>query len=308
MVKISVVTTLYKSEQYINEFIKRTKKVLLKNKFNDYEIIFVNDGSPDNSSKVLNQICENDDKIVFIDLSRNFGHHKALMTGLKYSKGDLIYLLNSDLEEEPEWFDIFYNEIVRKKNDLVYGFQNHRSGNIFNRFFGNMYYRLISYFLDVNHPQNSTTARLMTRKYLESFLKHKEKQFVISGLFALTGYNQIGIEVHRKLTSPTTYTFQKKSLIMLHMLTSMSSKPLIVIFVLGTIITLISSMIIIYLLISKLFFSGYYEGWVSIIMTILFMGGLIIMMQGIIGLYIASINEEVKNRPLTIIKSIKNKK
>ena len=230
------------------------------------------------------------------------------MTGLEYSKGDLIYLLDSDLEDEPEWFDIFYNEIVKKKNDLVFGVQNNRSGNIFNRFFGNMYYKLVSYFLDVNHPQNFTTARLMTRKYLESFLKHKEKQFVISGLFALTGYNQIGIEVQRKFKSPTTYTFQKKLLVTLNMLTSMSSKPLIIIFLLGTIITVISSMIIIYLLISKLFFSGYYDGWVSIIMAILFMGGLIIMMQGVIGLYIASINEEVKNRPLTIVKSIKNKK
>ena len=303
--KISVVTTLYYSEKYIKEFILRTKKTLSTCNFNDYEIILVNDGSPDNSLRVASEICQNDSSIKVINLSRNFGHYKAILTGLEHSNGDFVFLLDVDLEDQPEWLGLFYSELDRKKSDVVYGAQNLRRND---KFFGNLYYKLASFMLDLDHPKNITTARLMTKKYVEAVLMHKEKHFVISGLWVLAGFSQYPIEVNRKKNSKSTYSLSMKIRIVLDILTSMSSKPLNMIFWFGLIATLISFLLVIWLIIGKLLNIIQVSGWTSIIVTNLLIGGIVIFMQGILALYIASIHKEVKNRPNTIIKEIIKKK
>ena len=113
--KISIGTTLYYSEKYIEEFILRIKKTLNEYKFNNYEIILVNDGSPDNSLSVASELCQHDSSIKVINLSRNFGHYNAILTGLEHSDGDLVFLLDVDLEDQPEWLGLFYSELNKKK-------------------------------------------------------------------------------------------------------------------------------------------------------------------------------------------------
>ena len=225
--KISIVTTLYYSEKYIEEFILRIKKTLNEYKFNNYEIILVNDGSPDNSLSVASELCQHDSSIKIINLSRNFGHYNAIITGLEHSDGDLVFLLDVDLEDQPEWLGLFYSELNKKKSDVVYGTQNKRRNY---KFFGNIYYKLSSYMLDLDHPKNITTARLMTKKYVKAVLMHKEKHFVISGLWVLAGFSQFPVEVKREINSKSTYSLTMKVKIVLDMLTSMSSKPLNMIF------------------------------------------------------------------------------
>ena len=120
MIDLSIVTTLYSSEKHIKEFYERSL-INAENIFKNIEIIFVNDGSPDNSGLVAEGICQRDKRVTLIELSRNFGHHKAIMTGLQYAKGELIWLIDVDLEEKPEWLKEFHEEYKTNNYDVIFG-------------------------------------------------------------------------------------------------------------------------------------------------------------------------------------------
>ena len=131
--KLSIVATLYHSGAYIDEFCKRATVAARQLAGDEYEIILVNDGSPDNSLDIAVQLTKKDKHIVVVDLSRNFGHYKAMMTGLAHAGGQEIFLIDSDLEEEPEWLALFAEKKARDKCDVVYGVQERRKGSFFER-------------------------------------------------------------------------------------------------------------------------------------------------------------------------------
>jgi putative glycosyltransferase len=243
-------------------------------------------------------------KITIIDLSRNFGHHKAMMTGLKYAKGDLTYLLDSDLEESPEWV-LKFNDVLCDENiDVVYGVQKKRKGLIFERISGLIFYRIFRALTEIDLPDNIVTARLMRKKYVDSLLLHNEKTLSIGGIWAITGFNQKYINVIKKSKGNTTYTLRKKIITFVDAITSFSAKPLFFIFYFGLIFSLACFMYVLYLAFSKLFFENYAPGFSSVMVSIWLFSGLIILFIGIIGLYVSKIFIEVKSRPLTIIKNI----
>ena len=128
--KFSIVSTLYQSAPYIVEFYQRATAVAQQFAGDDYEIILVNDGSPDNSCELAIKLTETDNHVVVIDLSRNFGHHKAIMTGLVQALGEYIFLIDCDLEEEPEWLSRFTMKMGREQCDVVYGVQERRKGGL----------------------------------------------------------------------------------------------------------------------------------------------------------------------------------
>lgn len=136
--KLSIVSTLYQSASHINEFHQRVTTVAKLIADEDYEIILVNDGSPDESLNLSLSLAKDDPHLVVVDLSRNFGHHKAMMTGLIYSRGELVFLIDSDLEEQPEWLLQFYGEMKRLVSDVIYGVQTRRKGRIFERLSGRL--------------------------------------------------------------------------------------------------------------------------------------------------------------------------
>ena len=140
--KLSIVTTLYGSAAHINEFYERSLLVARELAGEEFEIIFVNDGSPDNSLEIGLSLMEQDEKIKIIDLSRNFGHHKAMMLGLEHAQGKLIFLIDIDLEEQPEWLISFNSLMLSENADVVYGVQASRKGNFFERISGYFFYRL----------------------------------------------------------------------------------------------------------------------------------------------------------------------
>ena len=140
--KLSIVSTLYGSAAYINEFYERSLLVARELVGEDFEIIFVNDGSPDNSLEIGLSLMEQDEKIKIIDLSRNFGHHKAMMLGLEHAQGKKIFLIDIDLEEQPEWLVSFNSLMLSEDADVVYGVQASRKGNFFERMSGYFFYRL----------------------------------------------------------------------------------------------------------------------------------------------------------------------
>lgn len=169
--KLSIVATLYQSAPYINEFYARASAAARQLAGEDFEIVLVNDGSPDNSLDLAIRLSEQDSHVVVVDLSRNFGHHKAMMTGLEYARGDLIFLIDSDLEEEPEWLLGFYEQMKQERCDVAYGVQKRRKGNWFERWSGQWFYRFFRALTGLALPENVVTTRLMTRRYVDALLQ-----------------------------------------------------------------------------------------------------------------------------------------
>lgn len=301
--KLSVVTSLYHSSKYIEEFYERISKSINKIT-SDYEIIFVNDGSPDNSIDKAKEIFRKDEKVKVIDLSRNFGHHKALMTGLGYAKGDYIFMIDIDLEEEPELIEEYWDEMQKGKDtDVVLGVQTLRKGGIFEKNSGSLFYNIFNFFSEIKVHKNIVTASLMSKRFLENLLKHNEREMVLLGLFALTGFKQKTIEINKTSKGSSTYNLRRKIDMAVNLLASFSNRPLVYIFYFGMFITIISLLFIVYLVINKLLF-GFMIGWMSIIASIWLFGGLILFSIGVIGIYLSKVFSEVKQRPISIIKDI----
>ena len=162
---LSVVTTLYYSAPHLEEFHARVSRAAAA-LCPEYEILFVNDGSPDTSLDVALGLFRRDPHVRIVDLSRNFGHHKAMMTGLEHARGDLIFLIDSDLEEAPELLEAFLGTMRETSADVVYGVQQTRRGGPTERFTGWLFFKLFNLLSDSPIPPNVLTVRLMTRRYV----------------------------------------------------------------------------------------------------------------------------------------------
>ena len=300
---LSIVTTLYCSAPYINEFYQRIS-IEAQELADDYEIVFVNDGSPDDSLDIAVKLHQEDERVRVIDLSRNFGHHKAIMTGLSYARGKLIFLLDSDLEEEPELLSLFHEHYQSSDVDVVYGVQKVRKGNVFEKIAGGVFYRFFNLISSYPIPPNLITARLMSQRYVKALVDHKDKEIFLAGLWAITGFKQVPLVVKKHSKGESTYNFLRRLSIVINSITSFSNKPLIFIFYLGAVISLISTIAVIVLIIRRVFFNVLLSGWPSLIVSIWFLGGLTIFSLGVIGIYIAKIFSETKQRPYTIVRNI----
>jgi putative glycosyltransferase len=300
---LSIVTTLYRSAPYLEEFYARTCAVAERMASN-FEIILVNDGSPDNSLELALSLYGKDPRVRVIDLSRNFGHHKAMMTGLIHARGDQVFLLDSDLEEEPELLERFGQELRASGADVVYGVQEKRKGELFERVSGALYFKVFNLFSTQHIPPNHITARLMTHEYVAALMQHKEREFVMSGLWALTGFNQVPITVRKHHKAVSAYGLRRKISHLVNAITSFSAKPLVLIFYLGCFISFAAAVAALDLIVRKVFLGTLLGGWSSLIVSIWLLGGITIFCVGVIGIYLSKIFIEVKQRPYTIIKEI----
>lgn len=302
--KLSIVTTLYNSAPYINEFYDRIIRVA-EDITDDYELIFVNDGSPDESLKMGLDLHKKDFRVVVVDLSRNFGHHKAMMTGLSYAKGDYVFQIDSDLEEDPEFLSSFWEDMMSEKDtDVIFGVQEIRKGGWFERISGKLFYLLYNKLASVPIPKNVIAARLMKRKYVNALLEFKEQEIFLAGLWSAAGFNQKGKVVVKHSRNGTSYSLRKKISLLVNSITSFSEAPLRAIFLSGAGITFFSFLYVLFLVIRKIFFGANIGGWTTIIVSIWFFGGLMLFSIGIIGEYLAKVFIETKNRPYTLIKNV----
>lgn len=305
--KLSIVATLYQSAAYIAEFLERSGAAARQLVGEDYEIVLVNDGSPDNSLQLAVQLIERDNHVLVVDLSRNFGHHKAMMTGLAHTRGEHVFLIDSDLEEEPEWLSGFIEQMAQERCDVVYGIQEHRKGNIFERLSGQWFYRFFKALTGLSLPENIVTARLMTRRYVDALLRHDEREVFMAGLWHITGFDQRAQTIRKHSTSETTYTLRRKMSLLVNSVTSFSNAPLIGIFYIGVAIFLLAGSYTTYLVIHWLFLSKPLSGWTSVMASIWLLGGLVISFIGVVGIYLSKIFSETKRRPYTIVRQIYEK-
>ena len=270
----------------------------------DFEIVFVNDGSPDDSLNLAISIAERDPRVRVVDLSRNFGQHHAVVAGLKEASGKKIFLLDVDLEEQPEWLEQFWTTYEQSEADVVYGVAEQRNGNLFKRASGELFYKLFNLASETPIPANVCTVRLMSAGYRDAVVSLPESNIFLAGLFAWAGFRQLPLVVPKgKRAGASSYGLLRLLRLFIAGITSFSSYPLWIVFVHGVVLTLLSFSAGGYLVIRKLLDPGaVLWGWASIMVSVWFLGGLIISFLGLIGLYLAGIFTETKRRPQYIVR------
>lgn len=304
---LSVVTTLYKSKGFLEVFIKEILQAIQTIEINDFELVFVNDGSPDDSVDYLLERKSDIPQIKILDLSRNFGHHYAIQAGLNYTSGQYIFLIDNDLETPPSVLVEYYNEIINDNTlDVVYGYQETRKGSFIEKKAGSIFWILINKLSDTKIPHNILTERLMTRQYVNELLRLQDANLFIGGMFYWVGFNQKGIAVKKGLRQgASTYTLKRRAELMLQAITSFSGKPLEWLFYIGISISFFSFLFLIYLAFQKIIYQDEVQlGWTSIVAVNVLILGIISTFLGLIGIYIFKIFKQVQGRPNAIIKKI----
>jgi putative glycosyltransferase len=303
VVALSVVTSLYNSAPHLAEFLRRAHAAAAAIT-SDYEIVLVNDGSPDASLALALDALRLDPRLVVVDLSRNFGHHRALMTGLAHARGERIFLVDSDLEEAPELLAVLDASYTAETCDVVYGVQDARKGSWFERVSGRIFYALFNRLSAAPAPPNALTARLLSRRYVDALLHHREQVVWIDGLFTLTGFRQVGVTVEKGHKGRSAYRLGHKLALSVDAITNFSDKPLHFIFWTGIVISIVSMGYIATLLVRKMLFDISVDGWTSLVVSIWMLGGLTILFLGIIGIYLSKVFIETKQRPLSIVRAV----
>jgi putative glycosyltransferase len=300
---LSIVTSMFRSDAFLTEFHARCTTAATRLAGSSYEIIFVNDGSPDRSLQIAIDLHTRDPHVRVIDLSRNFGHHKALMTGLAHARGGLVFLIDCDLEEDPAWLQEFHDLMRAEDVDVVYGVQGKRKGRWLERLTGRVFFGLFNQMLTHPIPVNVVTARLMTARYVKALVSHQEREICLSGLWVITGFEQRPITIQKGSRPDSSYTLRMRLSALANAITSFSNRPLVYIFQIGMAVMALS--VVAAAVLFYMSFKGRIgvPGWASIMVSIWFLGGLIIFCVGVIGMYLAKIFTEIKQRPYTIVRA-----
>ena len=301
-VALSIVTSMYRSERFLLDFHARCTAAA-KALTGDYEIVLVNDGSPDQSLRIALELHDRDPHVRVVDLSRNFGHHKALMTGLAHARGELVFLIDCDLEEDPAWLSRFHDTMMASGADVIFGVQESRKGGWLERVSGQIFFSVFNRMLSHPIPVNLVTARLMTSRYVKALVSHQERELFLAGVWAITGFEQQPISVRKGNRGESSYTVRKRVSMLANAITSFSNRPLVYIFQIGVAVmglSVVAGGVLLYKSVSG---EIGVPGWASIMVSIWFLGGLIIFCIGVIGMYLAKIFTEIKQRPYTIVRA-----
>lgn len=302
--KLSAVIACYRDAEAVPYMYERLTNTFRKIGV-DYEIIFVNDASPDNASEVLQRIVNKDEHVIAIEHSRNFGSQAAFLSGMEISTGDGVILLDGDLQDPPELIEQFYAK-YQEGYDVIYGRRVAREGNQSLALFYKLFYRVFRSVSYVPIPLDAGDFSLMDRKVVEELVKMPETDQFMRGLRAWVGFKQIGVDYVRpeRMFGVTTNNWRKNIGWARKAIFSFSYVPLELLTYVGAALTAISFLAIIIQIVAYFVNSNIPHGITSIIVLILFFGGLNMMAVAVIGEYQAKIIEEVKRRPKFIRKRI----
>lgn len=302
---LSIVIPVYNEEGILPELYDRLTKVG-ETLGQTYELIFVNDGSKDRSREILSDVCSQDDRVKTIHFSRNFGHQIAITAGLDHASGDAVVVIDGDLQDPPEVIP----QLVKKWQEgyeVVYATRESREGDgLFKKLTAAIFYRLLGSFTRIEIPKDTGDFRLMSRRAVLELRTLKEKARFVRGLVSWIGFRQTGITFarDRRLAGETKYPFRKMLRFALDAMTSFSQVPLQMATYLGFIISIVCFGYIVYAILLKLLTDAPVLGWASLVVAMLFLGGIQLITLGIIGEYVGRIYEEVKARPLYIIEEL----
>lgn len=306
--KISIVIPVYNEEANIAALLREITKI--KDERYEYEIIFVDDGSTDKTLNKIEAVAQKEPQIKYISFSRNFGHQIALKAGIDYAKGDCVITMDGDLQHPPRYIPPMIKK-WEEGYDVVYSIRSDKEAHtsFFKKITSNAFYRLLNSISDIKVPPGGADFRLLDRKITTLIKEINEPSFFLRGIIPWFGFNQTSIiyKVDKRYAGEPKYSFKKMLLFALDGVTSSSIKPLRIATFIGFFFAFISGLYGIYAIVVRLFFSQAISGWASLLTSVLFMGGVQLIILGIIGEYLGKLFIESKKRPLYIIRKTNTK-
>ena len=305
--KISVIVPCYNECGNIRNLYDRINRSLAAVKHAGHEIIFINDGSRDNTLELLGGISKSDGQVKIIDFSRNFGHEAATSAGIEHACGDAAFIIDADLQDPPELFGEMLSIMEKENCNVVYGVRRKREGEpFFKKLTSKIFYRILNLMSETKMPVDTGDFRLIDKKVIEHYKKFSEKNKYVRGLISWMGFKQFPVYYERnpRLAGASNYSYKKLSAFAFNIIFYFSKKPLHLSINLGFLCITMALLLTVYAV------SGLYirptPGWVSTLIIIIFFGGVQLFMLGIIGEYIGILFDEVKNRPQYIINELIN--
>ncbi len=303
MKQISLIVPCFNEQDSIRFFVEKVEEIFLQLPNYSYEIVFINDGSKDRTKEVILDLSNINKKIKLVDLARNFGKEIALAAGLDYCSGNAVIPMDVDMQDPPEVIIDFINK-WEEGYDVVYGIREERVGDTFlKKLTAFLFYRVINLLSDTKIPKDTGDFRLMDKKVVEVLKQMKERHRFMKGIFAWVGFNQIGIPYVRKprVSGQSKFNFIKLSALALEGITSFSVRPLKLASFFGFFTSVIAFIYGSYIIIRSLINGSDVPGYPSLIVIILFLGGIQLISIGLLGEYIGRIYNETKERPLYIV-------
>jgi dolichol-phosphate mannosyltransferase len=301
--EISIVIPTYCEEGNISELYSQLESELKKVEIHSFEIIYVNDGSHDDSLTKIKELTVRDNRVKFIHFSRNFGHQNALRAGLDFAQGAAVISMDADLQHPPELIATLI-EHWRAGNKVVYTKRKDTSDlSFFKKLTSKLFYKLVNYLSETKLEEGTADFRLLDRSVVEALKNFNENNLFYRGIIPGLGFKQHGVEYipNERFSGNTKYTFSKMVRFALTGITSSSAKPLYFSIYLGAFLALCSFFYALYAIYVSLFTTEAVAGWTSTIASILFIGGIQLMMLGIVGIYLGKLFSESKKRPNYII-------
>lgn len=299
---LSVVIPVYNEEANIKAFYERSRKSTDSLGISS-EYVFVNDGSTDRSLELIKALAREDIHVKYIDLSRNFGHQVAITAGLERSIGNAVVFIDGDLQDPPEFIPTLYRKL-KEGYHVVYAKRKSRKGeSILKKITARFFYRILSRITSVDIPIDTGDFRIIDRKVADILKQMSEQEKFLRGQIAWMGFKQISLEYDReeRYAGQTGYTYRKMIRFALDGITSFSNFPLKFATIAGFGVSGMSFILILYALYSRFITKDYVPGWASLMLSVLFIGGIQLIGIGIIGEYISRISANVRKRPLYII-------
>jgi len=300
--KLSLVVPVYQEQEVVLQFLKETK-FELDNLPIEYEYIFVDDGSNDNTVEILRKEAIIDSRIKLVIFSYNHGKASAVSAAIAHATGDYLLYMDPDLQDPPSEIPKFLEEI-QKGYDLVWGIRKEKIDSFINQMFSKVFWGTLNKFTPLNIPNGIAVMRMFNREFANEFLKYNEANRFIEGIFMAISKNWTTIEINQRerFAGTSKFNFKRKMQLALGAIFDFSELPLKMTIKLGMILILLGILGLFVLLISKLYLVEFQLGWPSIIASIIIVFGLQMFFMGIISLYVGRIYKEVKHRPLYSIK------
>jgi len=300
---VSVVIPVYKAEDCLYELYNRLK-LSLETISNDFEIILVEDCGGDRSWEIIVELAKQDRRVKGIQFSRNFGQHYGITAGLDYCDGDWAVVMDCDLQDRPEEIPRLYAK-AQEGYDVVLARRGRRKDPILKRLTSWLFYKMFSYLADINYDGQVGNFRIISRKVVESFCLMREQLRFFGGLVDWMGFPTASIDVKHdpSFTGKSTYTFHKLWKLASETIIAYSDKPLRLSINLGLCISFLAFIYGIYLVLRTLIYGSVVTGWSSLIVSLYFLGGIIIYNIGMIGIYLGKSFDEAKRRPLYLIRN-----
>lgn len=300
---ISVIIPVYNEEKNIQNLYDRLSQVM-QNLNISYELIFVNDGSNDASIGLIKVLSKTHKEVKYIDFSRNFGHQIAVTAGLDKTSGDAVVIIDADLQDPPELISEMYQK--RKEGfEVIYAKRKNRKGESFFKLLtAKAFYRILAKMTAISIPVDTGDFRMIDKKIVEVLREMPEKNKYLRGQISWVGFNQTFVEYERqeRQAGATGYTYRKMLHFALDGITAFSDVPLKIVTYFGFIVSIIAFFVAIYALLAKFVWENSVPGWTSLMIAILFIGGIQMIAIGIIGEYLSRMNHNIRNRPLYIIR------